>query len=112
MVLAPSSPTSSDTDTDGLGDYEEVTVYHSNPAKKDTDDDGFEDKFEVETGFHPASATSTPEAYSEMLIAVEFRFNAAAGITYKIESSTDLDNWELVEGGILVPYFISSRTYF
>jgi hypothetical protein len=35
-----------------------------------------------------------------MMIAVEFRFNAAAGVGYKIESSTDLETWDLVEGGI------------
>jgi uncharacterized repeat protein (TIGR02543 family) len=96
-----SSPTKTDTDDDGLTDYVEVTVYGSNPALKDSDSDGFDDLFEVETGFDPASGTSTPEAYSEMLIAVEFRFNAAADVTYKIESSTDLENWELVEGGIV-----------
>ena len=96
-----SSPTNTDTDGDGLGDYAEVTVHHSNPALADSDGDGFDDKFEVETGFDPASGTSTPEAWSQMLIAVEFRFNAAAGVTYKIESSTDLQNWESVEGGIV-----------
>jgi len=95
-----SSPTKTDTDGDGLGDYVEVTVHGSNPAKRDTDGDGFDDLFEVQTGFDPTSGTSTPEAYSVMMIAVEFRFNAAAGMNYKIESSTDMENWELVEAGI------------
>ena len=96
-----SSPTKADTDDDGLNDYVEVTVHGSNPSLKDSDGDGFGDLFEVETGFDPASGTSTPEAYSEILIAVEFRFNAANGVTYKVESSTDLANWEFVEGGIV-----------
>jgi hypothetical protein len=93
-------PRDDDSDDDGLSDYVEVTVYGRNPALRDSDGDGFEDLFVVNTGFDPASDTSTPEAYSEMLIAVEFRFNAAAGVTYKVESSTDLDTWDLVESGI------------
>ena len=50
-------------------------------------------------GFDPASNASTTETYSEMLPTVELRFNAAAGIGYEIESSTDLENWEPVEEG-------------
>lgn len=96
-----SSPIKGDTDDDGLSDYVEVTVHRSNPTLKDSDGDGFEDLFEVNTGFDPASGTSTPEAYSEMLIAVEFRFNAASGVTYKVESSTDLGAWTVAESGIV-----------
>lgn len=94
------SPTNADTDGDGLSDGQEVNTYASNPNVKDSDSDGFEDGFEVSTGFNPASAASTPEALSSMLIAVEFRFNAANGITYRIESSTDLSTWTIVENGI------------
>jgi len=95
-----SDPLKTDTDEDGLNDYVEVIDYGTDPTKKDTDGDGFDDKFEVETGYDPTSPDSSPEAYSVMMIAVEFRFNAAAGVTYKIESSTDLENWETVESGI------------
>jgi uncharacterized repeat protein (TIGR02543 family) len=95
-----SDPLKPDTDGDGLSDHEEVTRYGTNPALKDTDSDGFDDRFEIETGFDPTTADSTPEAFSVMLIAVEFRFNAAAGETYRIESSFDLENWDLVEDGI------------
>jgi len=35
------------------------------------------------------------------ILIVVFRFNAAAGVAYKIESSTDLEDWGLVETGIL-----------
>ena len=95
-----SNPTVADTDGDGLNDGDEVKQYGSNPNIKDSDGDGFEDGFEVYTGYNPASATSTPEAQSSMLTAVEFRFNAANGHTYRIESSTDLSNWSIVEAGI------------
>lgn len=36
-----------DTDEDGLNDYQEMMVYHTNPAVKDTDSDGMEDNDEV-----------------------------------------------------------------
>ena len=89
-----------DTDDDGLGDGDEVNTYRTNPNSPDTDSDGFDDLFEVNTGFDPTLDTSTPEAYSKVLIAVEFRFNAADGVSYRIESSIDLENWDTVETGI------------
>lgn len=95
------SPLQPDTDGDGLTDGQEVITYHSDPVLKDTDNDGFEDGFEVFTGFDPTSLASTPEAQSSMLTAVEFRFNAATGISYRIESSSDLAAWSLVENNIM-----------
>ena len=91
------SPTLADTDGDGLSDGTEIYEHGSNPNIKDTDADGFEDGFEVVTGFNPTLASSTPEALSVMLPAVEFRFNAANGISYRIESSTDLTDWSTIE---------------
>jgi len=94
------SPTLADTDSDGLSDGTEIYQYSSNPNLADTDSDGFADGFEVVTGFSPTLATSTPEALSTMLPAVEFRFNAANGISYRIESSTDLTIWSTIENTI------------
>ena len=94
-------PNDSDSDGDGLSDGHEVRVIRSNPHLTDSDADGFDDGFEIETGFDPTSDTSTPETYSTIMTAVEFRFNAADGVTYKIESSTDLDVWDVVEGRIV-----------
>lgn len=42
-----------DTDGDGISDYEEVVVYLTNPDKTDSDEDGFSDKDEVENGYNP-----------------------------------------------------------
>ena len=36
-----------DTDGDGLTDFDEKNIYHTDPAKKDTDDDGLSDGDEV-----------------------------------------------------------------
>jgi uncharacterized repeat protein (TIGR02543 family) len=95
-----SSPLLTDTDSDGLSDRQEVEVYRSNPALKDSDSDGFDDAFEVNTGFNPALATSTPDAVTSIRTSVEFRFNAANGVSYRIEASTDLENWSILETDI------------
>ena len=100
-ITALFSQDSSDSDRDGLSQYQEVIVYGTDPEDADSDDDGFDDGFEVETGYNPMSISSTPDAYSEILTAVEFRFNAANGVSYRIESSTDLENWPTVEAEII-----------
>ncbi|MCX6879168.1 MAG: lectin-like protein [Verrucomicrobia bacterium] len=106
-----SSPLLVDTDADGLNDREEVEVYHSNPSLKDTDGDGFDDLFEVNTGFDPALASSTPDAASSIRTAVEFRFNAANGVSYRIEASTDLNQWEIIEPAIIGQSAVVTRFY-
>jgi hypothetical protein len=53
-----------DTDGDGLSDYDELCVYHTSPYLADTDSDGFTDGEEVKNGTDPNCATgkvcSTP----------------------------------------------------
>jgi hypothetical protein len=99
-VNTGTNPTLADTDADGLLDGLEVNFHGSNPNIKDSDSDGFDDGFEVSTGFNPNLASSTPDTLSSILTAVEFRFNAANGNSYRIESSTDLTTWGIVENGI------------
>lgn len=115
------SPTIFDSDGDGLADGQEVNTFHSNPTIRDTDGDGFDDGFEVSTGFSPTSAASSPDAFSTALPAIEFRFAAASGVNYRIESSTDLSNWETIEtpivgaGGIVARFYPTegqARRYF
>lgn len=42
-----------DTDSDGLGDREEVKVYDTDPKNADTDGDGYKDGDEVKNGYNP-----------------------------------------------------------
>lgn len=42
-----------DTDGDGLSDYDEVKIYHTNPKLKDTDTDGTGDSQEVTANTNP-----------------------------------------------------------
>jgi hypothetical protein len=95
------NPNNADSDGDGLSDRTEIQVYLSNALAKDTDGDGFEDGFEVSTGFNPAQASSSPDSVSTIGNAVVFRFNAGLGLSYRIEDSTDLQNWNTLESPIV-----------
>jgi uncharacterized repeat protein (TIGR02543 family) len=94
-------PKQTDTDGDGISDRVEVQTYQTNPLLKDTDGDGFDDLFEINTGFNPVLASSSPDAVSSIRTAMEFRFNAGAGQVYRVESSTDLQNWTVQESNIV-----------
>ena len=106
-----SNPNKADTDDDGLTDKQEVETYLTNPAAKDSDSDGFDDLFEINTGFNPLLASSTPDAVSTIRTSVEFRFNAANGVSYRIEASTDLSNWASVEDIIIGTGGVVTRFY-
>ena len=92
---------SSDSDGDGLSLYQEVIVYGTDPADADSDDDGFDDGYEVETGYNPMSISSTPDAISGIETAVKYWFYAANSVNYRIEYSTDLENWFILENDII-----------
>lgn len=88
---------SRDPDSDGLTNYQELVVYLTLPNIADTDEDGFSDGYEVSSGYSPTLATSTPETSLVIYTAVEIRFGAAQGQSYRVESSTDLQTWTMVE---------------
>ena len=106
-----SNPKLDDTDSDGLSDFAEVATHGTNPAAKDSDADGFDDLFEINTGFNPTQDSSTPDALSSIRTAVEFRFNAGNGVSYRIEGSTDLQTWETVETDIIGTGGVVTRFY-
>jgi len=102
------SPVKADTDEDGLLDGVEsnsgVFVSAANPGshplKADSDSDGFNDSFEAQNGYNPNAAASTPESDLDIRTAIEFRFNAANAVSYRIEGSTDLAAWTTVEAAV------------
>jgi hypothetical protein len=47
------SVTSSDTDEDGLTDWQEIFNFKTDPLKADTDGDGLTDGYEVRRGMDP-----------------------------------------------------------
>ena len=102
-----------DSDDDGLQDGAEI-ARGANPLVPDTDDDGFLDGYEVETGKSPVNAADRPALQAAARTAIEFTFPAAVGKTYRIEESTDLATWTMVESGIIgtggqVQRFYSTR---
>ena len=52
---AGSENTRTDTDRDGISDYDERSLYRTNPDLSDTDNDGFTDGIEIMRGFDPRS---------------------------------------------------------
>jgi len=44
---------STDTDNDGISDYEEINIYHTNPKMIDTDEDSYSDGVEIVNGYSP-----------------------------------------------------------
>ena len=93
-----------DTDGDRLSDADEINIYHTNPLLKDSDGDGFDDGFEVNAKFNPNLASSSPESALSISSGpgtVTFRFNAGLGLSYRIEDSTDLQNWNTLESPIV-----------
>ncbi len=55
-----SNPTKKDTDGDTVSDYDEVYKYRTSPIKKDTDGDGFDDNVEIQKGFNPNGPGPAP----------------------------------------------------
>lgn len=93
-------PDDPDSDGDGLLDGAEVNVHGTNPNVADTDEDGFNDGVEYFYGKSPTNPADKPVLIAEIRTAVELSFPSATGKTYRIEGSTDLETWELVEPGV------------
>jgi hypothetical protein len=54
------NPFVADTDGDGLTDGDEVNVWHTNPLIADTDGDGYSDGSEVQNGYNPNGPGKLP----------------------------------------------------
>lgn len=54
------NPLVADSDNDGLPDFNEVNIHHSNPLVRDSDGDGFDDGYEYSLGSHMLDVESTP----------------------------------------------------
>ena len=67
-------PNNPDTDGDGLSDGIEVTLYNTDPTNPDTDGDGFNDGEEIDLGYDPLDAKSNPTALRNRFLTFSFGF--------------------------------------
>ena len=83
--LNPDAEDNTDTDGDGISDYNEINVYFTDPQSKDTDGDGWDDGYELSlynkntNTFNPLIA-DTPE--------LGMRMTAIPSISYKYSDSS------------------------
>jgi hypothetical protein len=113
------SPINADTDGDGLmdgvetnsGNFVDAKNSGTHPLKADTDSDGFSDGFEVQHGANPTAVASSPESTASIRTAIEYRFNAANGVSYRIEGSSDLTTWSTIEPTITGTGAVVTRFY-
>jgi hypothetical protein len=101
----------SDTDGDGLTNYQEVVIYGTNPLAKDSNSDGIEDGQAVSLGYrptlnfsalivylqsHPPQGLFTADQIQNMAmgdLVLNKNVNGTFTLNYDIEQSTDLRNW-------------------
>ena len=110
-ITAVFPPDLSDPDGDGLTNNDEIVKTETDPAKWDTDGDGFDDGLEVRRGSLPLDPKSVPGAETSIFMAAGVRINTELDQTYRVEGSTDMVIWTLVEanipgtGGEIVKYY-------
>jgi len=100
ILSAIFAPDSNDTDADGLTNYEEIVIYHSNPTKVDTSGDGLNDGSVVEAGFDPTTNYSnlvehiTAKTEHGRMDAKLIEINdGIALLRLQLHRSSDLRNW-------------------
>ena len=105
------NPNKRDTDDDGLSDYEEVRVRLTNPTVADTDGDGFNDYAEVYAAHDPLLNTDYPAANLSAFTAIELEFVTKVGTTYQLQTSPDLVTWTNFDSAIIGDGNIWKKTY-
>ncbi len=105
------NPNKRDTDDDGLSDFEEVRVRLTNPTVADTDGDGFNDYAEVYTAHDPLLNTDYPAANLSAFTAIELEFVTKVGTTYQLQTSPDLVTWTNFDTAIIGDGNIWKKTY-
>lgn len=90
-----------DSDGDGLSDFAEVRTHGSNPLTTDTDGDGYSDGIEVARDGNPNNRSVTPTGALAVFPAVDVEFYTLNGVKYQLEVSTDMVVWT-TQGGVVV----------
>jgi hypothetical protein len=100
-LLLGTNANKADSDGDGLSDFAEVRTHGSNPLTTDTDGDGYSDGIEVARDGNPNNRSVTPTGALAVFPAVDVEFYTLNGVKYQLEVSTDMVQWT-VQGGVVV----------
>ena len=91
------SPTSADSDYDGLTDPEEVDTYGTDPLKADSDGDQIPDGLEVIAGGNPLDEAALPRLLNPVSnpagTSRSLTIQTFPSLTYQVQQSTDLKVW-------------------
>lgn len=95
------SPNNTDTDNDGITDYDEVMTYHTDPLKKDTDEDNASDIWEIENGYDPLVFNDTfniiyteehPTSEHPVSVSLNFALTEGNADSFSVEEITEEEN--------------------
>jgi hypothetical protein len=100
-LLLGTNSNKSDSDGDGLSDFAEVRTHGSNPLTTDTDGDGYSDGIEVARDGNPNNRSVTPTGALAVFPAVDVEFYTLNSVKYQLEVSTDMVQWT-AQGGVVV----------
>jgi hypothetical protein len=100
-LLVGSNQNKVDSDGDGLSDFAEVRTHKSNPLTTDTDGDGYSDGIEVARDGNPNNRSVTPTGALAVFPAVDVEFYTLNSVKYQLEVSTDMVQWT-AQGGVVV----------
>lgn len=100
-LLFGTNANKADTDGDGLSDFAEVRTHGSNPLTTDTDGDGYSDGIEVARDGNPNNRSVTPTGALAVFPAVDVEFYTLNSVKYQLEVSTDMVSWT-AQGGVVV----------
>ena len=100
-LLLGTNANKSDSDGDGLSDFAEVRTHKSNPLTTDTDGDGYSDGIEVARDGNPNNRSVTPTGALAVFPAVDVEFYTLNSVKYQLEVSTDMVSWT-AHGGVVV----------
>ena len=98
------NPLTTDTDGDGLSDYDELFVYHSNPLATSTSGDGIPDGWKVQYGLNPLVSSASSEAGFDGVTYMQvYQYNLAH--TNQLDPNrpfavgTGFSSYEIINGG-------------